>query len=832
MVQRIYVIGYYNHSNAGDEQYKRSFQILFEQHLNTDFDMNFVDCDNVSNMEFADDDIIVLGGGDVLNDYFLDPLIEKFTRKCNKIIAVSVGTPFLSLVKTTNKLDIIDYFFIRSSQDYDLFCEHFTQERVFYLPDLSIVLPSLKIQKTNTTSAQQRIAFALTSDILNKRFPVEAKNVIGGLITFTERLVDMGYHIVFVPFNCNPNNSNENDNYIHNDIVNAFSQETRERCLEVITTQLHETEIIDIFDSCDYVIPMRFHACLFALYRQKPFMPLFTSRKVQNLLLDVNWNHGYKMTTNEFGVPIEFDPELAISRFIGLTKSAVHFEKKFGAIAKQLNEAFSSAVPQLMDIICKRESRGEKHVKGKWDSVITSVTSALDKIAGDNGYPDFRCVTDKELQDTLVKVASYYLTGGVIASKYNYGLSQKMFMENFDYEREFRWIMDDCALHPGATRLVNNPEGLYNLSYIDQVDYSGAHRSGWQYVYDNIKRFHNRDKILLDLYVDRTFHWHSKMNQLLGVIPYKKPWVGFVHHTFDTEFSEYNCSKLLESSVFIESLRVCRGLVVLSKYLKKQLQLALREKGVKDVPVFVMTHPTSTDVVEWDWNKFVSNQDKRLVHVGGWLRDIYSFYGIVMPEDTSRKGCFRKPTRPALRKVALRGRGMSNYFPSDLFLDNLYRCLVGQPGGNSNRNISIGPNPNVSTGGLNTWYNYFYNDVRDKVDSVEIIDYLQNSRYDVLLSDNIVFINLVDASAVNTVIECMVRCTPIIVNKHPAVVELLGEKYPLYFVNNADLSKQICNLTSYKSIKRAYKYLKALRTPQLQIESFVDQLNDIMSRVQ
>jgi hypothetical protein len=56
-----------------------------------------------------------------------------------------------------------------------------------------------------------------------------------------------------------------------------------------------------------------------------------------------------------------------------------------------------------------------------------------------------------------------------------------------------------------------------------------------------------------------------------------------------------------------------------------------------------------------------------------------------------------------------------------------------------------------------------------------------NEHYDRMLSCNIVFLDLYDSSANNTIVECIVRNTPLIVNRHPAVVEYLGKDYPLYF---------------------------------------------------
>ena len=116
--------------------------------------------------------------------------------------------------------------------------------------------------------------------------------------------------------------------------------------------------------------------------------------------------------------------------------------------------------------------------------------------------------------------------------------------------------------------------------------------------------------------------------------------------------------------------------------------------------------------------------------------------------------------------------------------------------------------------------------------SVAIIDNLDNNDYDKILSENIVFVNLVDAAAVNTVIECVMRSTPIIVNRHPAVVELLGSQYPLFYgddngktTNMFDLNKQVVSIMENpNSITDAHHYLENMDKSELCIESFVNKL--------
>jgi hypothetical protein len=112
---------------------------------------------------------------------------------------------------------------------------------------------------------------------------------------------------------------------------------------------------------------------------------------------------------------------------------------------------------------------------------------------------------------------------------------------------------------------------------------------------------------------------------------------------------------------------------------------------------------------------------------------------------------------------------------------------------------------------------------------------MDNEGYDNLLTNNIVFINLVDASTVNTIIECIIRNTPIIVNKHPSAVELLGEKYPLYYKNSNDYIKMNNEINSLLddpfSIYYAYKYLKNMDKHTFQIEYFIQSMKSCMKHV-
>jgi hypothetical protein len=96
--------------------------------------------------------------------------------------------------------------------------------------------------------------------------------------------------------------------------------------------------------------------------------------------------------------------------------------------------------------------------------------------------------------------------------------------------------------------------------------------------------------------------------------------------------------------------------------------------------------------------------------------------------------------------------------------------------------------------------------------------------YDNLLTNNLVFIDLFDASANNTVLECIVRNTPIIVNKIDGIIDYLGEDYPLYY---NELS-EVASLINGEKVLSAHEYLKKMDKTPFKIKTFLNKLYDIV----
>ena len=983
----ILVVGYYGHHNLGDEQYKTTIHYILKQIFLTGLDkpslvgsslddyIDFIDCDRLSDYDVPPNTVVLLGGGDVLNHYFLDKLNQKFPPedriKYNyRIIAFSVGIPYNDIFiqpEQNKKLRIFDAIFLRTRQDIPLFSKYFPPEKVFYLPDTScFVLDYLKdtnrtktietknssyytsYQKVLRASQIQKkiVGVSLCRHIYHPDAPYRDnyRKIVRDMALMLYQLVKDGYYIVLVPFNTKPLNGSDPDTnkecdlLIQKDVVDMLSETVRPYVLN-LDFELTLEEMMAMYDLFHVMIPMRFHATLFSVYAGIPMIPIYTTKKIQNFLLDIDWKYEYVLEKNAKDLPIRFDRRRFLTRFTELTKAwnyadakevlfkaqrafKTKSEESFPVIWHTMTSPVSLSNTnnnpiQSIDAMYKNSENNIQERSGRTlfgrisnnipendvgvcrnitdiippasmeicetkapNPTIQRLANKLQEFAHDHDIADFREIRNPSLQNIAVCVVSWYLTG-LIDSPYHHGLLEKMFTPTYDYQREWTWVIQDWSSKTVIERTEVN-ESVRNLpivcdvsfapftiDYIDQNDRSGAHRSGWKYVYQYIKQYstHNHDpsSILLDLYVDRTFHWKRDIFKYIGIVPYTQPWMGVVHHTFDTTFSEYNNETLLKCPEFLESLDHCKGIIVLSKTLQEQFRARLPTS----VPVFVLTHPTEMNVPKFDYQTFLDNRDKKLLHVGGWLRNIFSFYQLELSQDKykfqelttttqepisppSQKNWYKTlccqgnaddvipplviyyptPISSMVRKVILKGKYMDNYFPT---LPTLPTLPSGISVDISDVVIEMtDPQKMCSTTAAsntqNNWNRHMAEYLQKIQNKVDVLDYMENGAYDEILTNNMVFLHLVDGSAINTLIECIVRTTPIFVNRHPAVVELLGETYPLYYT--IDDTHTIPNvdaiLRDSTAILRAHQYLVNMDKTPFMIETFLKDLSKIL----
>lgn len=311
-------------------------------------------------------------------------------------------------------------------------------------------------------------------------------------------------------------------------------------------------------------------------------------------------------------------------------------------------------------------------------------------------------------------------------------------------------------LHPTAFLVL--PENERKI-FVGKQWRSPFHRSGWGFAIDAITPLHHPKGILLDGCLDESFGWALKKRLSNNILPYKKPWVGFIHRPPNAPSwypPDRSLSHMIELDIWKESLGQCQGIFCLSNYLRDWLQARI------PVPICSLVHPTETPAMKFDPDLFLANPHKSVSQIGNSQRRLQSIFEL-------DSGTFEKKllATPAWK--------------------NLYN--------EEKRNA-----PSKTVKG-----------------TVKMMHYLSKRHYDILLSQNIAFVHLYDSSANNAIIECIVRNTPLLVNPLPAVQEYLGEGYPLYFESLEEAAEK---LRSTELILQAHAYLKQLPKEQYGQEAF------------
>jgi hypothetical protein len=343
-------------------------------------------------------------------------------------------------------------------------------------------------------------------------------------------------------------------------------------------------------------------------------------------------------------------------------------------------------------------------------------------------------------------------------------------------------VLLDLAGCPPEVDLPVNPEGRLRFRSRYRRRH---HRSGWQYAVGALEPLHNPDGVLFESFLEDPFAWqHPRPGvrtgpELLaafrsrahedrvtseerGIVPFREPWIGFVHNPPNMPpwfHGDDAPQTLLAKDIWRESASHCLGLFALSEYLGDWLRTATGK------PVSTVLHPTETPQVVFDFDRFVANPRKFVVQVGWWLRRQCAIDRLPLVDDNNPLG---------IRKLRL----VPGFGPTaSVHVDQLRRLEARLEGP---LDPSTGP-------------------VLER-------DHLPDDEYDVLLAENICFVDLYDASANNAVIECLVRATPILVNPLPAVREYLGNDYPLYY---DDLHQAAAMALDLGRLRAAHEHLAA-----------------------
>lgn len=840
--ERILILGFYDRSNAGDELYKDAISnILGDCYEITFMCFDDIPANNPTSI-LVNVDTVICGGGDIINSYFMlkaQTLLSNFT---GTVYAFSVGIPYEA---DAHFLHLFDHVFVRSTRDFTIACTEVGERNVTRIPDATFaVLGKGQGKHTdyiiNRDENKYNIGVCLAQPAFDEN--PNAESIIDNIAhalhdIYRSKQCICNIHLIM--FNYMESSHTECDLY-----VNTLLQK-RLIALQVPSASIHiprhltaPLKIYQYMKQLNWVLCMRYHSFVFTYTLNIPCTVICCTPKMTGIMKDFQSPliTYYNADLDTQGRPSSIEANILYAlygRSISISSSN-HQGNSRKHISYNIQHWLAARRAILFD---KKKACVRINVH---KNAPKTLAAALEKCAA--CIPQYLGISMADYDALLYRTGSLtcrpdftrllcYCLTGTLTSPYVWGLAANMQNSDFRLVDAISHIWGDFAgqlpmtslYYPTLASNVGRPPFI-TLDDTVHEEYRDYHRSGWAYVVGGLMNldadhFNRSSSLFVDTYVDRTFHWGLDAARITSAVPYKRRWIGFIHHTFDTKHSTYNCVELFKNTYFLESLMLCKGLVALTAYLAGDLRKALDAVGAKNVPVHVLMHPTEIVGQVFTMDKFLANRVRKVIQVGAWLRNPYAIYQLQLWKNTLK-----------LQKCHLKGKEMDYVFmPPNFFerIEALFTIDEHSPSSQSNLNTVICRPASSEMSGIcrpnvckNQYINGLYNNISDNHQTVVILDRLSNDEYDELFSQNVVFLNLLDCSAVNTVIECIVRNTPLIVNRHPALEEMLGIEYPGFYEDTGLVDATLI-LNSEEKIRLIHLYMRSLDKSVFTLDAFM-----------
>lgn len=791
------------------------------------------------------------------------------TKICNvPIYGISVAAPFESAVHL-GFCDFYSQLLVRPSANISYLQGRMGRYAVTQAQDLSCYLlqmySSNSCEKVQYDKTRSKMVVCLAAQICGSGLNVyisNVKNIAEGIVDACKKCkID---EVVFVPFDTSGTDSD--DFHLNSDLI----REIAELDPELVTTMLFDAlehnvkSVYGMFANGEFDVALcgRYHSHMMAILSHTPLASICVTQKVNSLLQEIDEFASmpctYEPMIDESGVPYSYDKD-SVSSAIQFAKQ--NSPKIRGFFKNYCNMVRSSGIA-VLDRVVRNVFHSPRVRAGVTDvTKVVSVSERADECMkcllsylskeyqlADTRFDEFRRrelslkdilppeADTEEVRSFLASMVCTHLTYEMFPA-YHYGLAEKILHTPYLLD-DIEYIIHDQNVTIGKKRhqscatvaqdIIKETCKSFHCPGIDRASIWGIHRAGWEYVLRHLWYANSpvQDDTLpiFDDYVDSTFNWMSDCLSALGAIPYRRPWFGCIHHTGTKEAGPNNLENVFANPLFIKSLRKCSYLIAMSTSLADDIRRRLQKCGMSHVQVYELVHPSETPKNLFNWNEFVNNDDKMLVQIGCWYRDPYMLYTLDIP----RKNW--------IRKAALRGKRMHNNFPpSELKINatsedppiNIGVSFYSNSPDNcppvayhfskSARRTDGDVMMCRPDGVKNSFVYNMMSKLLQDFRSVSVIEHLDNDKYDELLTRNIVFLHMIDAGAINTLVECVLRNTPIIINRLPAVEQVLGSDYPLFYENSTSASLLAC---SPDKIRKAHEHIAKLDKSRYEMRFF------------
>jgi polysaccharide pyruvyl transferase WcaK-like protein len=266
---KINIVGWFGKKNIGDEAFKDAFRIIFLGH-----DIQFF----TPPQQCPEADLVILGGGAVISPYYLQTMPKNSPKY---ILGASIEYESeMDLLSPHNFQSIM----IRNSSDV-LKLKNKVTCPVKDIPDLAFLLNPGE-HKINLGNKNKKLGVMVTDYInpaLNRstdKFGKRSFNFIQNLAKELDDFIKNGWDVILIPLSTD---GYGNDLRINLDLM-AFMQKQPIN----ITESLSPTEVISVIKDLDLAMCMKFHAHIFSIIAETPFVSIEFTRKVRLLLEENN----------------------------------------------------------------------------------------------------------------------------------------------------------------------------------------------------------------------------------------------------------------------------------------------------------------------------------------------------------------------------------------------------------------------------------------------------------------------------------------------------------------------------------------------------------------
>jgi polysaccharide pyruvyl transferase WcaK-like protein len=266
--KKIAVVGWYGHGNCGDESYRLSFPKVFPH------------CDFVFTESATDAECHILGGGDIVNEAFINKL-RKVTNKHIISAAISKPAKYLNEFKTVGVRDMISLANAAASGVV-----------ASYVPDFAFALEGKpengrRIIRERFATENAELYHKVVAVVVNAHLLAEhhGTGLPRDAIAFEHAAFEIANTIdntcasfVFVPFGTRM----PWDDRVTNSWVAAKCKFYKKNV--VLYDGLNVQDTIDVIAACDGLISSRLHSTIFSCVTATPFIDLLHNHKNRGFL--------------------------------------------------------------------------------------------------------------------------------------------------------------------------------------------------------------------------------------------------------------------------------------------------------------------------------------------------------------------------------------------------------------------------------------------------------------------------------------------------------------------------------------------------------------------